>query len=165
NWRNAQNTPMHNIAGSPTHDESIVNRWIVDYYLFLAIELFKNEQYSDFCGVRDILERVLSRPLESTDLMPTKIRVLQFLSRINDGDKLDWSFESDESVTPLESAMRVLENMSEECSIPQQDLEKVSTSIKDMVRHQYRALASRRPLMSMIWLKSCKQSRSTPFIP
>ncbi|XP_029904316.1 telomeric repeat binding factor a isoform X2 [Myripristis murdjan] len=117
----------------PTHDESIVNRWIVDYYLFLAIELFKNEQYSDFCGVRDILERVLSRPLESTDLMPTKIRVLQFLSRINDGDKLDWSFESDESVTPLESAMRVLENMSEECSIPQQDLEKVSTSIKDML--------------------------------
>ncbi|XP_071756131.1 telomeric repeat binding factor a isoform X2 [Centroberyx gerrardi] len=112
--------------------QSIVNRWLVDYYVFLAIKLFKNEQYSDFCGIRDVLETVLPRPMESTEVMPTKIRIMQFLSRINDGDKLDLSFESDDSVTPLESAMQVLENMCQECSIPQQDLEQVFTSIKEM---------------------------------
>lgn len=36
--------------------ESAVNRWIVDYYFYLGLELFKNEQYADFCGIRDILE-------------------------------------------------------------------------------------------------------------
>ncbi|XP_071756130.1 telomeric repeat binding factor a isoform X1 [Centroberyx gerrardi] len=113
--------------------QSIVNRWLVDYYVFLAIKLFKNEQYSDFCGIRDVLETVLPRPMESTEVMPTKIRIMQFLSRINDGDKLDLSFESDDSVTPLESAMQVLENMCQECSIPQQDLEQVFTSIKEML--------------------------------
>ncbi|XP_078107836.1 telomeric repeat binding factor a isoform X2 [Sander vitreus] len=113
--------------------ESTVNRWIVDYYFYLGLELFKNEQYADFCGIRDILESVLVRPLESTDVMKTKIRILQFLSRINDGEKNDVSFEADHSVTPLESALSVLEDMSKECSIPQQDFEKVCISIKDMM--------------------------------
>ena len=36
--------------------ESIVNRWLVDYYVFLAIKFFKNKQYSDFCGIRDVLD-------------------------------------------------------------------------------------------------------------
>lgn len=37
--------------------ESIVNRWLVDYYVFLSVELFKNEQYLDFCAIRDVLDR------------------------------------------------------------------------------------------------------------
>ncbi|KAM3876937.1 telomeric repeat binding factor a [Diretmus argenteus] len=66
--------------------------------------------------------------------MWTKIRVLQFLSRINDGDNLNISFdESDDSISPLESAIQVLKNISEECTIPQQELEKVDTSIKEML--------------------------------
>uniref|UniRef100_A0A8C2WM81 Uncharacterized protein n=1 Tax=Cyclopterus lumpus TaxID=8103 RepID=A0A8C2WM81_CYCLU len=66
--------------------EASVNRWIVDYYSFLALELFKNQKYAEFCDVRDLLHSVLVRPLESTDVLQTKIRVLQFLSRINDGE-------------------------------------------------------------------------------
>ncbi|XP_062276857.1 telomeric repeat binding factor a [Scomber scombrus] len=113
--------------------ESIVNRWLVDYYLFLATELFKNEEYSDFCEIRDVLQSVLARPLESTDSMRLKIQVLQLLSRINDGDRLDLTFDSDDSVSPLESALMLLENISEEYNIPQQDFESVSTSLKEMI--------------------------------
>ena len=36
--------------------ERIVNRWIFDYYFSLGLERFKNEQYKDFCGIRDVLE-------------------------------------------------------------------------------------------------------------
>uniref|UniRef100_A0A3B4TC39 Telomeric repeat binding factor 2 n=1 Tax=Seriola dumerili TaxID=41447 RepID=A0A3B4TC39_SERDU len=114
--------------------EGIVNRWLVDYYLFLALESFKNEQYADFCGIRRVLNSVLARPLESTDTMPTKIGILQFLSRINEGERLDLVFESDQSITPLESALMLLEGINQKCSIPQQDFENVSTSIKEMVR-------------------------------
>uniref|UniRef100_A0A673BU00 Uncharacterized protein n=1 Tax=Sphaeramia orbicularis TaxID=375764 RepID=A0A673BU00_9TELE len=71
-----------------THVESVVNRWLVDYYLSLAIEFFKNEQYSDFCAVRDVLQHVLVRPVEHSDTMQTKIVVLHFLSMINQGDRL-----------------------------------------------------------------------------
>uniref|UniRef100_A0A3Q2CW40 Telomere repeat-binding factor dimerisation domain-containing protein n=1 Tax=Cyprinodon variegatus TaxID=28743 RepID=A0A3Q2CW40_CYPVA len=70
----------------------IVNRWIVDYYFSVAVEFFKNHQYADFCGVRTILDNVLERPTESVDDMLLKLRVLQFLSRINEGDKLSELF-------------------------------------------------------------------------
>ncbi|XP_023267733.1 telomeric repeat-binding factor 2 isoform X2 [Seriola lalandi dorsalis] len=113
--------------------EGIVNRWLVDYYLFLALESFKNEQYADFCGIRRVLNSVLARPLESTDTMPTKIGILQFLSRINEGERLDLLFESDQSITPLESALMLLEGINQKCSIPEQDFENVSTSIKEMI--------------------------------
>ncbi|XP_056135009.1 telomeric repeat binding factor a isoform X2 [Lampris incognitus] len=112
--------------------ESIVNRWLVDYYAFLAIESFKDNRYSDFCTIRDVLRDVVSRPLESSPVITTKLRVLQFLSRINDGDKIHSTFDKN-MITPLESAMLVLVNMAKECKIPQQDLENIHTSIKEML--------------------------------
>ncbi|XP_075966435.1 telomeric repeat binding factor a [Anarhichas minor] len=115
--------------------EATVNRWIVDYYSFLSLDLFKNEKYEEFCAIRDLIHSVLARPLESSDVMQTKIRVLQFLSRINDGEHLDLLFESDESLTPLESALMVLENISQEysTSLPQQDFDSVHSSLKEMM--------------------------------
>jgi len=47
---------------------------------------------------------------------------------------LDWAFGSDDSTTPLESAIEVLTDLNEVCSIPQEDMEKICTSIKEMVR-------------------------------
>ena len=49
-----------NIIEEPTtHQqmECIVNRWLVDYYFFLAIDAVRNDKYSEFCEVRDVLER------------------------------------------------------------------------------------------------------------
>ncbi|XP_031586781.2 telomeric repeat-binding factor 2 isoform X2 [Oreochromis aureus] len=113
--------------------ESVVNGWLVDYYFFLAVEFFKNEQYEDFCAIIDILDCIMARPLESTDDIAMKFRVLQFISRINEGENLGVSFEMDVPSTPLESALMLLEKISQEFSIPQQEYEKVSTSLKDMI--------------------------------
>ncbi|XP_076011537.1 telomeric repeat binding factor a [Genypterus blacodes] len=113
--------------------ESIVNRWLVDYYVFMSIELFKNEEYSDFCAIRDLADHVLRRPLECTDVMPTKVRVLQFLSRIIDGENLDLSFEADRAATPLESAITLLEKICPELTVPQQEVANVVTTIKEML--------------------------------
>ncbi|XP_070685980.1 telomeric repeat binding factor a isoform X2 [Pempheris klunzingeri] len=113
--------------------ESVVNRWVADYYMYHVLELFRQEQHLDFEGVRDVLDSVLGRPVEATDAMPTKIRMVQYLSRINEGEKLDLYFESDQSVTPLESALTLLENISQEINIPQQDFENVYISLTDMI--------------------------------
>ncbi|XP_040056207.2 telomeric repeat binding factor a isoform X1 [Gasterosteus aculeatus] len=126
----ANETEVNNIAGV----EATVNRWIVDYYSHLALDFFKNKKYAEFCGIRDVLQSVLVRPLESSDVTQTKIRVLQFLSRINDGEHLDLTFESDESLTPLESALVVLETIIQECKTAMPELfEGVCTSIKEMI--------------------------------
>lgn len=113
--------------------ESLVNRWVVDYYLSLALELLEKRQFADFCDIRDVLAQVLLRPFEATDVMQTKIRVLEFLSRIYEGESLESSFESDHSVSPLESALVVLESINQQCSIPQQDFKNVCTSLKEMM--------------------------------
>ncbi|KAM7406328.1 hypothetical protein PAMP_000712 [Pampus punctatissimus] len=76
---------------------------------------------------------VLVRPFESTDITSIKLRVMQFICRINEGERLDVSFDSDESVSPLESALMLLENMNQEYNLPQQDFENVCTSVKEMI--------------------------------
>uniref|UniRef100_A0AAZ1WY28 Uncharacterized protein n=1 Tax=Oreochromis aureus TaxID=47969 RepID=A0AAZ1WY28_OREAU len=77
-----------NVNSRQFDTESVVNRWVVDYYLFLALELFKKEQYEDFCAITDVLDSVLVHPYGPIDFMPQKIQVWRFLCRINEGDKL-----------------------------------------------------------------------------
>ncbi|XP_039866563.1 telomeric repeat-binding factor 2-like isoform X1 [Simochromis diagramma] len=121
-----------NVNSRQFDTESVVNRWVVDYYLFLALELFKKEQYEDFCAITDVLDSVLVRPYGPIDFMPQKIQVWRFLCRINEGDK-PAADTSSQSVCPLESALMLLESMSQEFSIPQQDFKNVCTSIKEMI--------------------------------
>ncbi|KAK0156331.1 Telomeric repeat-binding factor 2 [Merluccius polli] len=125
-----------NVIESPTphqDQELIVNRWLVDYYFSLAVDAIKTDQYADFCDFRDALERVFSRPVECTDVQQLKFVVIRFLSMINDGEKLDFAFDPDHSVTPLEAAVKVLTNLRNTCSISQEEVEKVCTSIKEML--------------------------------
>ncbi|XP_077480025.1 telomeric repeat binding factor a isoform X2 [Stigmatopora argus] len=116
-----------------TETEPIVNRWLVDYYISLAWELFQKDQYDEFCEVRDLISRIVLRPVAKNDVIPRKVLVMQLLSRVNEGEKLDMTFESDESMSPLESALLQLESLGEGIDIPQEDLKKMSNSIKEMI--------------------------------
>ncbi|XP_004067316.1 telomeric repeat-binding factor 2 isoform X1 [Oryzias latipes] len=113
--------------------ERVVNRWIVDYNLSLALELFKKQQFEDFNEVRNVLSVVMKRPVEATSDMPLKIRMLQFLGRINEGENLELIYDPGTPVTPLESALLLLENIMEAFGIPQQDWEDASNSLKVMI--------------------------------
>ncbi|KAM3625902.1 uncharacterized protein V6R79_019530 [Siganus canaliculatus] len=112
--------------------DSVVNRWIVDYYSTLALRYFQEEQYEDFCDIRLILDKVLARPTEESDAWKSKIAVLQFLSRINEGESLDMSFESDQ-LSPLESALLLLGHIKEDLNISQQDFDNACTAVKEMM--------------------------------
>lgn len=103
------------------------------------------------------LAGLLNRPLEVTDATQLKIRVLQFMIRVNEVESLgkicfirmswlipvqfqyflnhsaDVSFGADQ-ISPLESALRLLESINHDFNIPQQDYKNVCTSIKELVR-------------------------------
>ncbi|XP_038558023.1 telomeric repeat binding factor a [Micropterus salmoides] len=113
--------------------EPVVNRWLIDYYFFLAQEMFQKDQYADFCGLRDILGCVIDRPVERTDTMETKILVLKFLCWIHEGERPGAFCDSDTSVSPLESALILLERMNQKCSIPPQYFKNVCTSLREMI--------------------------------
>ncbi|XP_010732734.3 telomeric repeat binding factor a [Larimichthys crocea] len=112
--------------------EEVVNRWIVDYYSFRLLELFENKQYADFCYISDVLAKVKRRPCDPTDRMLTKMPLLRFLSLINDGETLDQS-KSDQSPSPLESALVVLEKINQQHSIPPRDFNSICASVKEMM--------------------------------
>ncbi|KAG7454499.1 hypothetical protein MATL_G00260420 [Megalops atlanticus] len=113
--------------------DCIISRWNVDYYIFSALNSFRDGRYTDFCQFRDILQCLVARPLEHSENLVKKMRVMQFLSRINDGDKLDYTFDSQDSLTPLESALCVLDSISQEQEVSQQDLERVRKSVSEML--------------------------------
>ena len=44
------------VNSQPKEVETIVNRWLVDYYVSLALELFEKELYADFSEVRTVID-------------------------------------------------------------------------------------------------------------
>ncbi|KAK3518168.1 hypothetical protein QTP70_033262 [Hemibagrus guttatus] len=112
-------------------DEEIINRWSFDFYVTKAFEAFRNEDYESFSQLRNLIESLVVRPIDGHTDMTINLRFMQFLSRINDGDKLDVTFQKPQ--TPLESAMSVLESICSEMDVPQDLLEQVHTLIREML--------------------------------
>uniref|UniRef100_A0A672LIW9 Telomeric repeat-binding factor 2-like n=1 Tax=Sinocyclocheilus grahami TaxID=75366 RepID=A0A672LIW9_SINGR len=69
-------------------DERIINRWGFDYYVFKALSAFRDADYTAFTHFTSIIEHLVVRPVDGHSDMIVKLRCMQFLSRINNGDKL-----------------------------------------------------------------------------
>nr|AAM28210.1 telomere repeat factor a [Danio rerio] len=111
--------------------EQIINRWSFDFYAFQAFSAFRNGDYTAFTHFINIIESVVVRPVDGhTDMIP-KLRLMQFLSRINNGDKLDLTFE--EPKTPLESALDVLESICRDMSVPHTEQQLIRHAISEML--------------------------------
>ncbi|XP_058629080.1 telomeric repeat binding factor a isoform X7 [Onychostoma macrolepis] len=108
-------------------DEQIINRWGFDYYVFKALSAFRDADYTAFTHFTSIIENLVVRPVDGHSDMIVKLRCMQFLSRINNGDKLDLTFE--EPKTPLESALSVLESICRDMSVPQREQQRVTQAI------------------------------------
>ncbi|KAF5898829.1 telomeric repeat-binding factor 2, partial [Clarias magur] len=112
-------------------DEQIINRWSFDFYVSKAFEAFRNEDYDSFTQLRNLIESLVVRPIDGHSDMTIKLRFMQFLSRVNDGDKLNVTFQK--PLTPLESALSVLESICTEIDVAQDILEQVHTLIREML--------------------------------
>ncbi|XP_073801645.1 telomeric repeat binding factor a isoform X6 [Danio rerio] len=111
--------------------EQIVNRWSFDFYAFQAFSAFRNGDYTAFTHFINIIESVVVRPVDGHPDMIPQLRLMQFLSRINNGDKLDLTFE--EPKTPLESALDVLESICRDMSVPHPEQQLIRHAISEML--------------------------------
>ncbi|XP_051918824.1 telomeric repeat binding factor a [Hippocampus zosterae] len=114
-------------------EESLVNRWLVDHYISLALQLFDDDQYQGFCEVRQVIQSIMARPVAASDVMPKKVFVMQLLSRVNEGEKLDMTFENNGSLCPLESALTLLESLHGSSDVSQKDLKNICFLVKEML--------------------------------
>ncbi|XP_075432603.1 telomeric repeat-binding factor 2 isoform X2 [Ascaphus truei] len=117
-------------VSQPTELEQTVNRWVLEYYFHCAVEAFRSDRHKDFGEIRDIVSVLVQRPLETTDQTSRQLRIMQCLSRIEEGEDPNCVFEKDSTETPLESAIRILDMIQNEFTL---DAELLRTN-KQMVK-------------------------------
>ncbi|KAG8441936.1 hypothetical protein GDO86_010933 [Hymenochirus boettgeri] len=101
--------------GGPPFDEVavIATDWMCDFLFTSLCHYFTEGRTDNF--QRSI--RILECLFEDVSIMDThrkSILIAQFLTRVTEGKNLDTHFEVDESLTPLESAIVVFDQMKEE---------------------------------------------------
>ncbi|ERE79757.1 telomeric repeat-binding factor 2-like protein [Cricetulus griseus] len=68
--------------------EEAVNRWVLKFYFHEALRAFRSSRYGDFRQIRDIMQALLVRPLGKEHTVSRLLRVMQCLSRIEEGENL-----------------------------------------------------------------------------
>ncbi|XP_061670416.1 telomeric repeat binding factor a [Syngnathoides biaculeatus] len=126
--------PEQDEIGRRSETEAIVNRWLVDYYIWLAFEFFDKDQYQEFRTVRKVIDSIIVRLIAKNNVMVRKLRVIQLLAMVNEGEHLDVTFtKGNDFMSPLESALVELEHLSNEIDVQQEDVKNVCASVKEMI--------------------------------
>ncbi|XP_074014145.1 telomeric repeat-binding factor 2 [Numenius arquata] len=111
--------------------EEAVNRCVLQFYFYQAMAAYRAGRYSDFRQLRDVMQALLLRPLEKEPVVAKMLRIMQFLSQIEEGENLDCTFDKDSELTPLESAIGVLELIQKEFSVAEKTMETVQKMVKE----------------------------------
>ncbi|XP_055001059.1 telomeric repeat-binding factor 2 isoform X2 [Sorex araneus] len=111
--------------------EEVVNRWVLKFYFHEALRAFRGSRYADFRQIRDIMQALLVRPLGKEHTVSRLLRVMQCLSRIEEGENLDCSFDMEAELTPLESAINVLEMIKTEFTLTEAVVESSRKLVKE----------------------------------
>ncbi|XP_039552380.1 telomeric repeat-binding factor 2 isoform X2 [Passer montanus] len=118
-------------AGMAALPEKTVNGWVLQFYFHRAIEAYRSGRNRDFRQFRDIMQALLVRPLDREPDMAQMLRIMQLLSRVEEGENLDCTFDKESELTPLESAMLVLDFIREEFSVADRTMEAVQKMVKE----------------------------------
>ncbi|XP_031805941.1 telomeric repeat-binding factor 2 isoform X1 [Sarcophilus harrisii] len=117
-------------VGDPRLEEA-VNRWVLKFYFHEALRAFRGGRYGDFRQIRDIMQALLVRPLGKEHTISRLLRIMQCLSRIEEGENLDCSFDMEAELTPLESAINVLETIKTEFTLTEAVVESSRKLVKE----------------------------------
>ncbi|XP_030812172.1 telomeric repeat-binding factor 2 isoform X3 [Camarhynchus parvulus] len=129
--RDTDGGPEPDRAGMAALPEKTVNRWVLQFYFHRAIEAYRSGRNRDFRQFRDIMQALLVRPLDREPDMAQMLRIMQLLSRVEEGENLDCTFDKESELTPLESAMLVLDFIREEFSVADRTMEAVQKMVKE----------------------------------
>ncbi|TFK03897.1 homeobox protein Nkx-6.1 [Platysternon megacephalum] len=110
--------------------EEAVNRWVLQFYFHQAVGAYRARRNRDFREFRDVMQALLLRPLVKEPAISRLLRIMQFLSRIEEGENLDCTFDTESELTPLESAIGVLELIEREFPVSKVAMESVRKMVK-----------------------------------
>ncbi|XP_075571392.1 telomeric repeat-binding factor 2 isoform X1 [Pelecanus crispus] len=111
--------------------EETVNNWVLQFYFHQAMAAYRSGRNRDFRQLRDVMQALLVRPLEKEPVVAQMLRIMQFLSQIEEGENLDCTFDKESELTPLESAIGVLELIQREFSVAEKTMETVQKMVKE----------------------------------
>ncbi|XP_069822204.1 telomeric repeat-binding factor 2 isoform X2 [Dendropsophus ebraccatus] len=98
--------------------EPVVNQWVLEYFFHLYVDAFKNSRNEDFVQIRDMVSILIQRRLKCGEQNSQVLRIMQLLSCVEEGGDLDCTFDEEKNETPLESAIGILDAMSQEKTFP-----------------------------------------------
>uniref|UniRef100_A0A8B9NP08 Telomeric repeat binding factor 2 n=1 Tax=Accipiter nisus TaxID=211598 RepID=A0A8B9NP08_9AVES len=108
-----------------------VNGWVLQFYFHQAMAAYRSGRNRDFRQLRDVMQALLVRPLEKEPMVAQMLRMMQLLSRIEEGENLDCTFDKEAELTPLESAISILELIQREFSVAEKTMETVEKMVKE----------------------------------
>ncbi|XP_074695671.1 telomeric repeat-binding factor 2 isoform X3 [Strix aluco] len=119
------------MAGRGGLAEETVNVWVLQFYFHQAVEAYRSGRNRDFRQLRDVMQALLVRPLEQDCTVSQMLRIMQLLSRIEEGENLDCTFDKESELTPLESAIGVLDLVQREFSVAEKTMETIQKMVKE----------------------------------
>ncbi|XP_006860079.1 PREDICTED: telomeric repeat-binding factor 1 isoform X2 [Chrysochloris asiatica] len=109
--------------------ETVAAGWMLDFLCLSLCRAFRDGRSEDFHQTRDSAEAIIHGLSSLTAYQLRTIYICQFLTRIAAGKALDAQFESDERITPLESALTIWESLEKEH-------DKLCEEIKNLIKIQ-----------------------------
>ncbi|XP_004462538.2 telomeric repeat-binding factor 1 isoform X2 [Dasypus novemcinctus] len=101
-------------AGLAAEAEAVAAGWMLDFLCLSLCRAFRDGRSEDFHRTRDSAEAIIHGLSSLTSYQLRTIYICQFLTRIAEGKTLDAQFESDERITPLESALMIWASIEKE---------------------------------------------------
>ncbi|KAG8520482.1 Telomeric repeat-binding factor 1 [Galemys pyrenaicus] len=105
--------PVEEDGGLVAEAEAVAAGWMLDFLCLSLCRAFRDGRSEDFERIRDSAEAIIHGLSSLTAYQLRTIYICQFLTRIAAGKTLDAQFESDERITPLESALNVWASIEE----------------------------------------------------
>ncbi|XP_074957190.1 telomeric repeat-binding factor 2 isoform X1 [Phalacrocorax aristotelis] len=119
------------MAGRSVVHEETVNGWVLQFYFHQAMAAYRSGRNRDFRQLRDVMQVLLLRPLKKEPVVAQMLRIMQLLSQIEEGENLDCTFDKESELTPLESAIGVLELIQREFPVAEKAMEVIQRTVKE----------------------------------
>ncbi|XP_077608571.1 telomeric repeat-binding factor 1 isoform X2 [Crocuta crocuta] len=100
--------------GPVAEAEAVAAGWMLDFLCLSLCRAFRDGRSEDFHRTRDSAEAIIHGLSSLTAYQLKTIYICQFLTRVAAGKTLDAQFESDERITPLESALMIWASIDKE---------------------------------------------------
>ncbi|KAF6323785.1 telomeric repeat binding factor 1 [Rhinolophus ferrumequinum] len=101
-------------AGLVAEAEEVAAGWMLDFLCLSLCRAFRDGRSEDFRRTRDSAEAIIHGLSSLTAYQLQTIQTCQFLTRIAAGKTLDVQFETDDRITPLESALIIWASLEKE---------------------------------------------------